>query len=262
MKRIIAFAFLLLTTTLLYCQNDSFLLTGKLFDRFSYKPIENLKIINLSRKLFSYSNNTGLFQILCFKKDTLIFNGIGYFTKSFVVNDSIKAKSGSLIILFDPEIYELKETTINGLGTYNDFKKNFLAIKPVEQKPIILGLKPVKPGPPQIYNEKYVKSIGFAVQSPISFFYYNLNEKEKSKRKIFNLKFEAPITYEIEKKYNREKVGIWTGLTEFELNEFIVFCNFDRNFLINATEYQIIIETQEKLKEFKLKKEADKLENK
>jgi hypothetical protein len=248
---------ILITTKLVFCQNESIILHGSLYDKLNFSPLENIKIINQTGKINTYTNNSGFFQINCIKQDTLFFVGIGYDTKTMVINDSILSKAQNLILLLDPEIYELKEVTINGLGTYKDFKRNFLTIKPKDELVIDLGLPEIKPGIPRLLDDNYVKSAGFAIFSPISFLYYNLNEKEKSKRKIYKLMYEAPMTYEIEKKYNRDKVGLWTGLTDFELNEFIVFCDFDRNYLLQATELDIITKTQEKLKEFQVKKSVE-----
>jgi hypothetical protein len=251
--------FILITAKLVFCQSESIILCGKVYDKLSFNAIENIKIINQSGKINTYSNNLGFFQINCIKNDTLFFVGIGYNSKTIIINDSILAKAQNLILLLDPEIYELKEVTINGLGTYKDFKRNFLTIKPKDELVIDLGLPEIKPGLPRLLDDDYVKSAGFAISSPISFLYYNFNEKEKSKRKIYKLMYEAPTTYEIEKKFNRDKVGIWTGLKDFELNEFIVYCDFDRNYLLNATEFDIITKTQEKLKEFQDKKSIENI---
>ncbi len=256
MKQLLLLILLIFPIGLLFGQKESFVLSGKLVDKQSHNPIDNIKILNITQKNFTYSNNTGLFKTICSKNDTLVFSGMGYFPKQLTINDSIIAKLDFLLLYLEPEFYELKEVTINNLGTYNDFKRNFLTIKPKQDFVIDLGIPGVKPGIPRLLDDDYVKSAGFAIKSPISFLYYNLNEKEKSKRKIYKLIYEAPITYEIEKKYNRDKVGKWTGLTDFELNEFIVFCNFDRNFLLHANEIEIIIKTMEKLKEFQQKKEA------
>jgi len=257
LKRTLAIFLQLFLSTQVFCQNEPFVLSGKLLDKQNLNPIENFNITNKTRKRYTYSNHLGLFQIACNKNDTLIVNGIGFLPKTIIVNDAILLQKDFLIIMLEAEIYELKEVTINNLGTYNDFKKNFLTIQPKKELIINLGLPNVKPGIPKLLDDNYVKSVGFAMKSPISFFYYNLNEKEKSKRKIFKLIYEAPITFEIEKKFNRDKVALWTGLKDFELNEFIVFCNFDRNYLLMVKDYEIIIKTQEKLKEFKQKKKDE-----
>lgn len=257
MKQILLLFFVICLSEILFGQNESFVLSGKLVDKLSHNPIDNMKILNITQRNFTYSNSSGIFKTICNRNDTLIFSGLGYFPRLLAINDSVIAKSNYLLLYFEPEIYELKEVTINNLGTYHDFKRNFLSIQPKKELVINLGLPAIKPGIPKLLDDEYVKSAGFAIRSPISFLYFNLNEKEKSKRKIYKLQYEAPITYEIEKKYNREKVGKWTGLTDFELNEFIVFCNFDRNYLLNTSEFEIIIKTQEKLKEFQQKKEVE-----
>lgn len=52
-------------------------------------------------------------------------------------------------------------------------------------------------------------------------------------------------------KYNRELVGRITGLEGIELNEFMIFCNFDPGFLLESTDYQIAEAVLRKLEEWK-----------
>jgi hypothetical protein len=252
---------LFLISKVLLSQDDTFVLNGRIYDNTNFQAVPYIKITNASKKTSSYTNVNGIYQIICGQNDSLIFSGTGYKKVIIQVNDSVKYESRNFLILMEPEIYELNEVAIFDLGTYSDFKRKLLAIEPKKEMVIDLGLPSVKPGPPDLVNDNIVRSLGFALASPISFLYYNLNEKEKSKRKIYKLIAEAPITYEIEKKFNREKVGLWTGLTDIELNEFIVFCNFDRTYLLNAKEYDIILLTKKKLEEFKQKKSLENQDN-
>ena len=52
-------------------------------------------------------------------------------------------------------------------------------------------------------------------------------------------------------KFARETVGNVTGLEGIELNLFIDFCNFDPDFLLNASEYEIASAILVKLKTWK-----------
>lgn len=136
-------------------------------------------------------------------------------------------------------------------GTYEDFKRKFLALK-IKEMPD-LGLPKASPGLPKLLDESYVGSLGFALTSPISFFYYNMSREEMNKRRLIELQERDKIQRKIETKYNRQNVSNWTGLKEPELLEFMYFCNFNDAFLLQANEWDIFIAVKAKLTEFKKK---------
>ena len=55
----------------------------------------------------------------------------------------------------------------------------------------------------------------------------------------------------IDKKYNREIIYKITRLPEDELTDFMGFCNFSTEYLLNATEYEILVKIEEKFREYK-----------
>ena len=135
-------------------------------------------------------------------------------------------------------------------GTYNDFKYKFLTLELKNEMPDI-GLPKAKPGTPQLLDPNFIGSLGFLLNSPISFFYYNMSKEEISKRKLYEIHAYEPIRRKINAKYNAENIKHWTGLEGEELTQFVLYCHFDDSYLENVAEYELIDSVLIKLKEFK-----------
>jgi hypothetical protein len=68
---------------------------------------------------------------------------------------------------------------------------------------------------------------------------------------------EERIQAVIDKKFNRQIVADLTGLKDVELDDFMLFCKLDRQFLLKANQYDILVKVLEKFEEFKqLKKNS------
>lgn len=188
----------------------------------------------------------------------LVISIICYCQENIIVprtlNDTLKLDSLIRNGLLD---YLIKDIDTNRLkdkavlpGTYEEFKRKFLALK-LDNEPIDIGLPKAKPGIPQLLDDNYIKSLGFALNSPISFLYYNFSKVERSKRKHIRLRYESEEYAKIDKKFNRHKIQYWTGLKEKELDKFILFCHFSLEYLLTSNEYDIILKIKEKLVDFK-----------
>ncbi len=160
------------------------------------------------------------------------------------------------IIEIKPEPYDSSKFSreeyirlANILGNYTVFKWNFLEIRLNNEVPDI-GLPKARPGIPQLLDDKYLSSPLFAIFNPIDFFYFNFNRHEISKRKAYRLEAYAPIQRKIDAKYNRQNIEKWTGLKNDKLTKFVLFCNFDNNFLSQVNEYDLMVTINQKLQEF------------
>jgi hypothetical protein len=136
-------------------------------------------------------------------------------------------------------------------ANYEEFKQKFLALK-LNNEPLDIGLPKAKPGTPKLLDDSYIKSLGFALSSPISFFYYNFSKVERSKRRVYELRNEKAQYAVIDSKISRHKIQYWTGLKEQDLDSFILFCDFSFDYMLSASEYDLIFKVKEKLVEFRM----------
>ena len=189
----------------------------------------------------------------------LIFGGFCYCQENSIelpkiLNDTVKLDSIMHNDFFD---FVNKEVLKNALkeseklpDNYTDFKRKFLALK-LDNEPIDIGLPKVKHGIPPLLDKNYLSSPWFALNSPISFLYYNFSKAERSKRKAYELRHEKDQYAVIDNKINRHKIQYWTGLKENDLDKFILFCDFSFDYMLSANEYELIQKVKQKLQDFK-----------
>jgi hypothetical protein len=210
--------------------------------------IQFAHIINQTSGYAMISDTLGYFRILADLNDLLIITAIGYYNLPVLVNDSLIHLQALRIFRLIPRIYPITEVKVGQLGTYEQFKNNFLKLdlpEPEHQMhPSVV---------PDI--EKGIDTLDLigpiSVMSPISAMYYLLSKEGKSLRKLEKINEEELFLKQVEHKYNPEMLARITGMEGEELYDFVTFCNFSPEFLLEASEYEIIEAVLEKLKEYK-----------
>ena len=134
-------------------------------------------------------------------------------------------------------------------GSYSDFKRKFMALK-IEDKVPELNLMVSKYLTVQALNPLYSDRVVIIADGPISFFYNKFNKHGISEQKYKAMKKYEPKQKEINRKYNTQNVQRWTGLQGDKLTRFVLYCHFSDEYLLKATEYQLIEAVFAKLKDF------------
>jgi hypothetical protein len=224
------------------------LFSGRLIDAQTDDPIQFAHIINQTRNYAVISDTLGYFSIHIQQKDLLVVTEIGYYDLPIYISDSVARANRFHIYRMIPKVYTIKEIDINRLGTYEQFKYNFLNLDLPEQE---------HPANPSVFKdiEKGTDTLDlietFSIGSPITAIYNLVSKEGKSFRKLKKLKEEEEFWKKVEHKYNLEMLERITGLKGLELYEFTSFCNFNQKFLLRASEYEIIEKVLEILKEYK-----------
>ena len=207
---------------------------GIVIDSVTGTPIPFVHILNESSRKGYISDSAGEFHVALNRGDTLVFISLGYMGKVIIADSSLKT------VLLLPRAYKIDEVSIQSIRSYEQFKRDFLQIEPEKEKKIE-GLPEGKPiDIPILLDTSYIKSDAFLVLHPLSYLYYNFSKEEKSKRKVFYLKRQEGEKIIIDRKYNRSIVSEITGLEGDELTNFIGFCNFSHQYLLYATELEIV----------------------
>lgn len=193
------------------------------------------------------SDTLGYFRIMAGVNDLLLITAIGYYDLPVLLNDSLLHMKELRILRLIPRIYPITEVKIGQLGTYEQFKYNLLNLDLPEPE-FQLHSSVI----PDI--EKGIDTLNLigplSVMSPISTIYYLLSKEGKSLRKLEKITEEEQFLSQVKHKYNREMLKRITGMEGEELYDFITFCNFSREFLLEASEYEIIETILEKLEEY------------
>jgi hypothetical protein len=224
---------------------------GLVIDSLTGKGIPYVQIFNESIRENATTNLSGYFKLTGSKNDTLVFTALGYLGKVWI--PSTKIDGAVSTILMARRVYDIEPVKIVTLpGSYKDFKKTFLEIKP-EQGLIIDGLpnRYIPKLVSELLDTSIISTTSFFLMHPVSYLWYNYSKEEKSKRKVLYLQQEQKEQVAINQKFNRELVHRITELKENELTAFINFCNFSHLFLYNSTDYEIVEAIHKKFEEYK-----------
>ena len=144
--------------------------------------------------------------------------------------------------------YKLAIVNVYALSKQSQFRYDFIHLDLPEH---LYGKKIYIPGIPHYDGQRNLDAP--LIGSPISFFYSKFSKREKSKRKLIQLKKQDAINKIIDSKYNKEIVSNLTGLKDEKLNEFMKFCDFDKQYLLKNIDYNIYIKIMKNFKKFKSK---------
>ncbi len=212
-------------------------------------------IINETSKFNTLADVYGNYSIYVKPGDILRFSFLGFKTR-FV--EYQPGKFNSDICLLQDTIL-LKEVVALPYANYTEFKKKFLALKTEEKEYAIPGITLKERTTLHLLdNEKYLSSFYVARHSPITFLYYKFNRHAKSVLRYYEMENDKWNQIDIDKKYNREIVATLTGLKEEKLTRFMVWCNFNKDYLIAATDFEIALKVKEKYLLYCEKSENDK----
>lgn len=218
-----------------------------------YIPFAN--IFNESKKTWDYTNEEGNFSIWADVGDTIMYSAVGYLSQVIFITDSLIKEN--LVINLEPRAYEIGEVTIKSIKPYSKFKQDVLNLDlpRTELDSISDELTQQSKEAAIIADyDREVKEV-FAREDGTLFVIglSNLSSRKEHKqqkalKKAVNESEEKKI---IDKKYNREIVKRLTKLTDSELTDFMIFCNFSNEFLLETNDYGIGKAILEKFIEYK-----------
>jgi hypothetical protein len=251
-RSILLFSLLLLLSPQLYAQHKDSTITlhGSLYDSKDFSPVEFAHIINLNRPHATISDSSGYFDIKMNKGDTLHITCIGYEDK-YVSYEPIATAIFKSIPL-NQKAYKIESIKITPWKTYQEFKNRFISLdidNPRENvHPLVWEGLPRKP----LDVEPPAPNIG----NPVSFLYDVFSGEREQRRKYNEILSRETKKRKIRSKYNKEIVSNLTGLKGEKLEEFMDFCNFTEQELLNRSAYDILKEVKRKYQWFKSKEES------
>ena len=185
---------------------------SKVINDSSFHSVGGCHIINKTQHIATIADTYGEFRITANINDSISFSNIGYKKLTIALTDSMFIYGR--IIRLKPTVYELEEVTVIR------YQLNLPKISEYEI--------PIKPLP----NQGGVSLLPTEV-NPISFF-YNKYSKEARQKRHYNKLIEGTADYLlVGEKFNSELVAQLTGLKDDKLVEFMSYCGFTKDFLLN-----------------------------
>ena len=253
-SRSILLAGMMLVATQAYLLAQSgdsvFKLTGIVYDEYFY-PVPASHVINLSTHQGDVTDSLGIFRLSASSSDTLLIRNIA-FRDTLVKVDHL---SEQRYIRIKRKYYALQEVRIFEWGaTYGDFKEAITEMSNQQTLGESMGLPRQDPDYiPYDMDEETLKSAGFLLTSPISYFYHNFSKQARSARKVYWLKKDQEKHDLFNEITGRENISSVIGLTGIELQEFLAFlyekmvCDFKCSELKIYTEIHALWNTYQQL---------------
>lgn len=212
-------------------------ISGTIIDASTNNHISNIYIENISTRLLTTSNNQGKFVIPASVGDTLLLSSIGYYWKKYIVLDTEPQT-----FIMEEQVYELIHILKFADIDYESFKHKIIHQQyEVPKNPYNLQYEPYVPM--REYTPGHIAQA--SIEGPITALYSAFNKHARNELKAKELL--ANLHYEliIQKKISKEMVKEITEIPQEYFIEFIAFCNFTDEFLVAATDYQLITYIQE-----------------
>jgi hypothetical protein len=201
-------------------------------------PVEGVHLVNTSANVMSISDANGRFNLVANEGDTIIVSNINFNTKQFIVS-----KQEFLKISLNPAIVQLEEVRVSNMpDTEAEFRKKIIDMGEIADENFVpFGMKPNKPKGkiPKNYDPNYTKSLGYAINKPVSFIVKKLSKSHKNKVKYYEIVANQGNVIANNKKYNSEIVTELTGLKGDKLVQFMQYLDLDPAFVKRSSEYEI-----------------------
>jgi hypothetical protein len=231
---------------------------GKIVDEQTGRSVEYGIVLNYSRHVTLYSSSTGEFYLQASPGDTLVLSAIGYYYRKIIVSDSLLTASMPVTFNVSPRAFEIGEAKIVALGTYDQFRHDFVTLnKPktqTEQLADRLAEWSEKAG-----AEGYEKYQQNRERNGITLLTIPIRSRDDKERiALAGIMEKEKVRNRIYQKFNPEVIKKVTGITEdHEIIEFMVFCDFDDQYILDVNQYTLMEQIALRFELFKRKKRAE-----
>jgi hypothetical protein len=230
-------------------------LRGKILDAVTGKPVAYAGILNYSRQITVYTNADGEFAVEAGSGDTLVFSAIGYYyQKQFMTSSSLNTAE-PVKFPITARAYELSEARIVPLGTYSEFRQRFINLDQPKTNTEILRESLAEISRIEA-RDAYDMAMANRKLDGITFISVPiLTPEEKERIALGHILEKEKVREQVYRKFNPEVVKRVTGMTgEDVIIEFMVFCDFSDDYLLNVNDYDLMVKIALKYEDFKRKR--------
>lgn len=213
-------------------------LTGRTLSVGDAEIVQLVSILNVNTGKKYISNRQGYFKLFYQPNDTILFTAIGYDNLRLVTLSADKSMADdTILILLKSKVVKLKEFRV----VSSNPKRDSIARAAAE----FLKTDPLMNNYDRVLNRERG-----SIMSPLTALYQQFSSEGKNA-----VRFEEFMAYmekqkRVDRKYNRNMVKRATNLPEIQLEEFMGFCMLDKDFVIEASEYDLIKAIQNCLPSF------------
>lgn len=197
-----------------HANTQSKTVVGRVLDKYTYKALQSVLVINKNTSLSTLTNDDGFFYLKASKDDTLLLYLVSHIPYLLTFeSEEIFGKQAHLILLM-PDVELLKEVEI------------------IAQKQ---------------QREKYpFNTVPATAMNPMTFLYERFSSKyqqyAKLKEIIDKKEREEQLKRLKNQRFTKELVMAVTDIDAKDVDEFIQISNFSKSFLQEATDYELLVE--------------------
>ncbi|WP_164977508.1 carboxypeptidase-like regulatory domain-containing protein [Ancylomarina salipaludis] len=216
-------------------KNESFILSGKVVDAATNEgiPYSHIKIDNTYWGVIC--DSLGFFKVQIKPNQSLKVSSLGFAEQIIPVTSEITDGTAFQELKLNRISYMLEEVDIYSLGTWNQFKENFVKMELPEEKNVTSGW--------DFGNLKQYMQAAVAMNRPGIGLGISSNRKFKDRKqrehvaKLKTSEYKAEI---IKSKFNKQLVQDITGETGERLNALMVYINEREHFTYQTRDIYIV----------------------
>ena len=235
------------------------IIQGKVVDDSTKKAIEYVSVLNFSRHNRVYSNSIGEFRLEARAGDTLVLYAVGYYYSRIIVDKAMINTVDQQVFNMNQQAFEIAEVRIFDLGTYEEFKQQFIDLDRPKTKTEILA-DDLAETSRQVAREAYEKAKSAQMLDGVTLLTVPIRTPEEKERLVLAKIIEKEkIRDQIYQKYNPVVVKKVTGITDDDTAiAFMAYCDYSDAYLLKVNEYDLMESIARKYEMFKKKKQAEK----
>jgi hypothetical protein len=205
-----------------------------------FHPVPASHVINLETHQGEVTDSLGIFRLPVRPGDTLLFMNIAFHDTLVPVSRIMLQRN----IILRRKYHPLQEAKIFEWGsTYEDFREAVVDMPNQQTFGESMGLPTQDPDHiPFDMDEEALKSPGFLITSPVSYFYYNFSRKARSARKVYWMEKNRELHERFDAIMASENIGSITGLSGRQLQNFLAYLNEHLVCNFNCSEIQLYSE--------------------
>jgi len=201
------------------------------------QPLETANIINKSKFTGTISNRSGYFELEAETGDTILVSYLGFKTFQTIVLPGDFGRIHEIYLVEEP--ISLQEVVITGTKLTGILKVDLRLLPVKKDQKIDLHLEEIfgdkDPNALTEINEALRK-----IMDPVGLLYNWFSAHGKDLRKLKKMKEEDELVQILARRFDRKIISDLLDIPESEVYRMLILCDYDKNFLQTASDFQIL----------------------
>ena len=237
MRRILLLLFFLFIGLSLYSQlfERVYYVSGVVLDNETNEPVPYILVVNIKKGNATQTDTAGRFLIAMTKKDSLRFSSLGYKTLYWTLADKdVKHKQYETTIYMEKKIYDLPAVNVFAVR-WKAFVYQIAHTKVEKDE----TQERIKVWIDKTISQEDLKALTVASRG-VGFVFGGKTRYEKQLQQLKQMQKYEAIEKRIKEKFNPQIVSTITGLEGEELDKFMEYLDFDREFILKTSQYDLV----------------------